>query len=307
MNKQRIFSISILIFAIMAGLYFVYRDWNQFASLRIERPFLLLPLSGLMLLFFVVNGYVSAIWYRTFAVHLNFVEWFGLSVVNTFGNFITPFRGGAVSNAVYLKRRHGFAIAAFVGVLAATSVIAFWLNAVVGLVSLAWIYWSYGYFSMVALLVFGGGFAALTGVIWFAPRVGEPANPFLARFARAVNGWHQIKSYRKQVLETALLNLLNVVLMTTITMLEFRVLGLELPLAKALFLSIFPAFSLLVSITPGNLGIREGFAVFSGMVASVAVPEVLAVSVLDRLMTFGLSFVLSTAFYPLLARRAAKA
>jgi uncharacterized membrane protein YbhN (UPF0104 family) len=306
MMKQRIVSLVVLLGAILAGVTYVRRNFDQFAALQIERPGLIVVLLALIFFMIVVNGYMSALWYRIFGLRLTVSEWFGLSVVTTFGNFITPFRGGSVSTAVYLKQRYGFAYSSFVGILAALSIVVFWVNSLVCLVSLFFIYFTHGYFSQVSTLMFGAAFLTLTAVVLGAPTVKEPSSRWLARFARAINGWHEIRSHRRGIFATTALHVLNIGMLTLMTILEFKILGIDLDLSKALFLSIVPAFSLVVSVTPGNLGVREALAVFSGLVANVPVPEVLMVSVLDRVATFSISFILGSFYYPFFTRRMSK-
>ena len=242
--KQRIVSLVVLLAAILAGVTYVRRNFDQFAALQIERPGLIVFLLALIFFMIVVNGYMSALWYRIFGLRLTVSEWFGLSVVTTFGNFITPFRGGSVSTAVYLKQRYGFAYSSFVGILAALSIIVFWVNSLVCLVSLFFIYFTHGYFSQVSTLMFGAAFLTLTAVVLVAPTVKEPSSRWLARFARAINGWHEIRSHRRGIFATTALHVLNIGMLTLMTILEFKILGIDLDLSKALFLSIVPAFSL---------------------------------------------------------------
>lgn len=303
MNKQRFFSFTILLVATLAGGVYVYRHLEEFSALRIQHPGLIVVLLSLISCIFVVNGYVNALWYRQFGLRLRFFEWFGLSAVSTFGNFVVPLRGGAVSNAIYLKRAHGFAYSSFIGILAAVSILAFWVNSLLGLISLLLIYLLHGFFSQIVTLVFAASFLSLSALMWLSPGVEDASHSWFIRFSEAINGWRKIRAHSIEIFQTVALLVLNIILITFTTVVEFRILGLEVDISKALFLAIFPAFSSIISLTPANLGVREAFAVLSGIVAHVSIPEVLAVSLLDRFATFSQSFILGAIYYPGLVRR----
>ncbi len=149
---------------------------------------------------------------------------------------------------------------------------------------------------------FAGSFFSLSVIMWCVPSVKERSNPWLARFSQGINGWKKIRSHRSGIFQTVILLILNIVLVTVTTILEYRILGLELDLSRALFLAILPAFSSIVSVTPGNLGIREALSVLTGIVVNIPIPVVLASGLLDRVATVSLSFFWGAVYYPLLAR-----
>lgn len=306
MNKQRVLSLAILLAASLAGGVYVHRHLEEFAALRIQQPNMILLLLVVISCILVVNGYVNALWYGQFGLRLRFFEWFGLSAAGTFGNFVMPLRGGAISNAIYLKRAHGFAYSSFIGILAAVSILAFWVNSLLGLISLLLIYLLYGYVSQAITFVFAMSFVSLSAIMWFSPSVNESSHTWLARYSKAINGWRKIRGNAIGILQTVALLVINTLLVTLTTIVEFRILGLEVDISKALFVAILPAFSSIISITPANLGIREAFAVLSGVVVDVPIPEVLAVSLLDRLVTFSQSFILGAICYPFLGRQMSK-
>ncbi|MEN6475599.1 MAG: hypothetical protein ABFD81_16415, partial [Syntrophaceae bacterium] len=70
-----------------------------------------------------------------FSVHLGAKEWFGLPFVTTLGNQLTPFAGGVIVRALYLKQRHALPYATFGTILAANHFIIIWAAGFTGLLT----------------------------------------------------------------------------------------------------------------------------------------------------------------------------
>ncbi|MGK5086847.1 lysylphosphatidylglycerol synthase transmembrane domain-containing protein [Bdellovibrionota bacterium FG-2] len=293
-----------------AACFFLFRYRREFLNIRIHEPWLLIPLSFLVVGFFFTNGLHNRFFLRAFSLRLTPTEWFGLSVVNTLGNLLTPMRGGAISNAVYLKQKYGFSYASYVGVLSATYVIMFWINSLMGLLALVAVGGVLGGaahpLGKLIALVFGGSFLFFTLIILFSPRFPAPQNRFLAKCVHALNDWHQVRSNRPVIVATASIGFVNVLLMTLMAYVQLRLVGSAVSLEKCMVISVFSSFSLFLSITPGSLGIREAFAAVSGFVVGLSPAVMVAASVIERLINFGWSLGLGLVFSRALMLRASK-
>jgi uncharacterized membrane protein YbhN (UPF0104 family) len=291
--KQRIplRKIVMVLFVLAAAVY-LYRYRADFLALTLAKPQLLIPIALLVIAGLWTNGLFNRQIYRTFNVSLNFKEWFGLSVVNTAGNFIFPLRGGSISTALYLKRVHNLTYTDFITTLSATYVITFWVNSLIGLISMGWIWLEKGIFSALITAMFSGCFLALSLVILFSPKFAPTSSSFLNKFIEAINSWHKIRNNRPIMIFVGFITILNFLLGMMMTKLEFEMLDTAISLAQASLLTIFTSFAGLVSIAPGNLGFREAFTGFSSLAAGLPITTAIAASLMERAVTFLVSLIL---------------
>ncbi|MBN2016436.1 flippase-like domain-containing protein [Candidatus Dojkabacteria bacterium] len=308
MEKIRSKKITLVLFIIiLLGLvFYIYINYSEFSKLTIKNPILLIPLSCSIILFLAINGLVNYYLLKIFNVKLAFKEWFGLSVINTMGNYLFPFRGGTISNAVYLKGKHQFPYSSFISILSATYILVFWVISIVGTISLLIIKFMYNVFSIPLTVVFIFSFIFLTVIIAFSPTIKETPYKTLNTFIKIINDWKGISSHKRTLLIVASITFVNILLTTFNTYLEFQILGKEVSFIKLVLLSVFSSFSLFISITPGNIGIREAFSAYSGNVVGLLPAEVITVSIIDRAVTFALSFILGLYFSYILTKRRKK-
>lgn len=289
--------------ALISGVcFFLYRYREDFLRIKPVEPGMLLPVALLTLVFLFTNGLHNRFFFQLYDLQLRPKEWFGLSVVNTFGNFVLPFRGGTLSIAVYLKQKYQLSYSEFVGALSATYIIVFWVNSFIGLVSLVALYLFYGQFSWLVFAALLVAVCFFSGLIIFAPEIPPTRNPFFEKFAKAINSWRQLRARPKILFITAAIAIVNVLLMTLISYYEFLMFGAEVPPLKLLVVAICGTYSIFLAFTPAGIGVREALAAFSGLLLGLSIPLVILASVVDRLVNFVLSLVLGCYYYVLLLK-----
>ncbi|RLG11628.1 hypothetical protein DRN69_07540 [Candidatus Pacearchaeota archaeon] len=296
MNKKKIFQILTLIFLIAWFGVYLYRHFSEFRELKIVSPTYFIPLFLLFLLFLTNNGLILKYLLEPFRIKLKFKEWFGLPIITAMGNFLTPFRGGMGMRAFYLKKIHQFSYSYFLSTLAGLYVIIFLVNSLVGLLTMALLYFFYETFNILIFTIFLCFFLFLLGIVFFSPKFKETKYPFINKFINIINGWHLVKSDKKVLMSTILISGINIIIMATMMFLEFKVFGISISLLSVLFLSIVSTLGLFISITPGALGIKETIVAFVATVVDIPIPQILAVSILDRVVGIGVIFILGPIF-----------
>lgn len=257
---------------------------GQLVSVRIVNPVGLFLALLLTIAFLTVNGLMTKELVSCFGVKIGILESVALSITNTLGNLITPFRGGMVSNAIYLKNRYKFNFANYIAMLSATYVIVFWVNSVIGIIACLVIKVSSGIFSWPIFVLFGTGTLVLSVVLLFSPEVKESQIPILNKITYVLNMWNLISKKKKLIRLIIFYNVLNTVLVVGVSFFEFHAVGLNISIGKLVFLSVFSIFSLFLSITPANLGVKEAFAVYSGLIVGIPAAQVIVVSLVDRML-----------------------
>jgi uncharacterized membrane protein YbhN (UPF0104 family) len=262
----------------------------------------LAALVGLRCVFLAVNGLSLRACAAKFGVRLALVEWFGLSVVTTMGNYLTPLSGGLVARAVYLKRRHSLPYSAFAALLASNYLVTFWMVGAAGVGCAFAVPGASGLRWSVA-----GAFAAVVAavsVLVALPAIRVPGRGRLSRvLSDALRGWSILKSDRRLLAQLAALTAVNIVAKALSFQVAYRALGVSLPFADALLIALLTALTIVVSITPGNLGVQEAVVgLTSGLLRGDVDQGVLA-SLLIRVATLGPAFGLGPLFSALLVRR----
>ncbi len=295
-SKNNIIKFSIYLIITIGTTIFVYKYWKEINDLKIQNISLLIPLTILFILFSIISSLINIIIIKEFKINLSFKESFSLSIINTLGNYISPFRGGSISNAIYLKKKYKFSYSSFISMLSGIYIIVFWINTLVGITALIITKIYYNIFSIVIFMVFISCFLTLSIVIIISPKLHKTKYNFVNKFIDVINNWRLIRKNLKTLIQVACLSFINIIIMTCMSYLEFQLIGTNIGIIKLLVMAIFSSFSIFLSITPANLGIREAFSLYSGQLLNIPIAQVLAVSIIDRLISFILSLILGIYF-----------
>lgn len=256
----------------------------------------------IMILTQVFNGFLLREVASKFNIKLIRKECFGLPFVTAMGNYITPFSGGMLARASYLKYRHNFPYARFVSVLGASYLIYFWVAGVAGIITLmlplgiSRLYWE--------LILFFAGVVLIISSLAMFPTVKISGSNWMAvSLNNAIEGWALIKRDLRLLVKLSLYTLANILLNGLSFWLAFVSLSdSSLPFGTIFLISLFSSFSILVKITPGNLGISEAIITFSSGILGVGVGLGLMASLLIRAASLIPIFTLGPIFSFVLTR-----
>jgi uncharacterized membrane protein YbhN (UPF0104 family) len=136
------------------------------------------------------------------------------------------------------------------------------------------------------------------------PAIEIPGRGRLSRGLRdALRGWSLLKSDRRLLAQLAVLTAVNSTVNAVSFQVAYQALGALLPFADALLITLLSALTIVVSITPGNLGVQEAVVgLTSGLLGGNVDQGVLA-SLLIRVGALLPAFGLGPVFSALLARR----
>jgi uncharacterized membrane protein YbhN (UPF0104 family) len=302
MKRRKYWSVVVLVLVIAAIAWYLSSQRHLLTAFRNVSPLAIICLVGMQVLFLGTNGLFLREFAAKFEVQLTPKEWFGLSVVTTMGNYITPFSGGMIARAAYLKRRHEFPYAKFATMLASSYLVTFWVVGVTGVLTLLtfgraiWTNWQpFVFFTAVVLSI---------SVSMLFPTV---RLPWENRLARAVNtslaGWKLVKNDRLLLTKLVAYTLVNVFLNGLSLWIAYDALGSRISFRSALLIGLMTSFSLLVRITPGNLGIQEAVVSLSSGLLGIGTTQGLLAALLIRGATVVPAFTLGPVFGFLLTRK----
>lgn len=200
------------------------------------------------------------------------LESFKLTGSSSLANFFGPLQSGPGVRALYLKKKHDIPIKKY---------------------SLATLYY-YGFYALIS------GFFLLSGdAQWRLPLI------LLLPIGAGVAYW-VIRRRQNQIdkndgylnfallLELGLATLVQLICSVFIYWIELTAIGTEVSFSQALSYSGAANFALFVSLTPGAIGFREAFLVFSQNLHHIDSSSIVAANILDRslyLLFLGILFV----------------
>ena len=217
-------------------------------------------------------------------------------------NYYIPARGGTVAKAYYLKRNYGVEYSYYISLMTGAFVIGLVLTSLIGLFSVFFTFMVTGRFifslATVFLIIL---FVALLSsfLVKYFLRLKNSIkfkriNNFLTNLEK---GLTYFSNHKKLTLNFCVLTLFFILIMAVRLYLCFNALNSEVNFMDILMIRAIAEFSFLISLLPGNLGIKEGIIIFSAGVFGISVDQAITAAILDRVISmifiFGFGFVYS--------------
>ena len=255
----------------------------------------------LRLIFLGLNGIFLKLFASKLNVHLRTREWVGLPYTTTMGNYLTPLSGGMLARAAYLKSRHALPFTQFATLLAANYLLTFWVASFIGSIfSIAFAYQNKSIWLLTAFFL--AILVGITIVMLFPIPLISGNHRLIHMVNQGIEGWLTIKQDRGLVLSLILLTIVSALLNGFTFWFAYRALNTPVSIQAALLISLSSVFSVIVTITPGNLGIREAFISLTSDIIGAGVGEGLLVALLIRASTLVSAFTLGPLFAFILTR-----
>jgi len=300
--RNRLWSSVALLVSLVAIAVFLFihkEGWREIQRVSLANLVLLLMLQLGSL---VVNGIFLKIFAAKFGLVLGFREWFGLSVVTTMGNYLTPFSGGLFARAAYLKRKYAFSYASFVSVMAANYLIVFFNCGLLGVWISALLARRIHSFRLEIPLFFGS--VSCTAILLaLMPNVKlKTSNRWSRALSKVWEGWNIVRTDFLLLLKLSVLTLVNLVLAAASLFVAYRALELPIDFLSALLIGLFASLSILLRVTPGNLGIQEAVISLTSALLGAGLEEGFLGAMLVRAASLVVVFILGPVFSYLLAQ-----
>jgi uncharacterized membrane protein YbhN (UPF0104 family) len=257
--------------------------------------------SGLLLFFMSVlllaaNGLYLRFFAKKFSLDLHVKEWFGLAAVTAMGNYLTPLSGGLFARAAYLKHRYDFPYAHFLAMLAANYMIAFAVIGVTGVVTLL-TFCGTESFLWPLLLFFLVSLSTNLLVLLVPSTFIGSRHRWLLFVNHAMEGLHAIRRDGALLGKLIVVTFFGISVGALLLFVAFRSTGFAIPFSAALLIYLLTSYTVLINITPGNLGVQEvvtslaaailGAGVDAGLLASLVVRAVAILAALTLGPIFG--------------------
>lgn len=292
--KKYISSIITVIVVLLFGIY-LYKNPEIITQLLSTKIGYIVLVMVIYLGVFLFEGLFVKTSLQIFNRNITVKESFFLATVSRIGNYLLPMRAGAVFRATYLRKKYEFPYSNFLSTFYGYYVIFFLTNSVIGIVVLLSKYLIDNqlflpliiFFSMVILGMLILIFVRLPLEKIFKSKGGviEKILNFINKF---INGWDLIVKDRKEFLLLVSIALGNIFLNILVVLVEFNAIEKAPKILDAVLYTAISGMSLLISITPGSLGIREGVFLLTSQSLGLSEAQIMQLAFLDR----GIMFVL---------------
>jgi len=289
-KMKRAVRLTLLGVVAVAIIYYLYSHGEEF-KLLFEFDIKFLPLMlAVPLLIILVNGLIMRLLILQFGVWLRFQEWYGLTVIHAFGNYLPLPQAGALARGIYLKKFHRLHYASFTATFVVTH---FLFLATVGILGVS------------ALVVMGASAQPVPWPLWVLFFVLSLAGfllaphtwslPVIRKWNTFVEGINTLRRHHL-VLGVVGKHVLIIFLTTAGIWLAFSSLGKPVDLGASLLLSLVVFASGIINVTPGNLGIAETAAWVTAYLLQADADEAVVAFTLFRLMAVITIFSLTPVF-----------
>jgi uncharacterized protein (TIRG00374 family) len=294
---------NIILFAIVACsiayLYLKRSSLENLKNISISELLVLLITSSIGL---AVYGYGYKKLLEVFGIDLHFKEWFGLTACNAMFNYYVPAKGGTVARAYYLQRHYGLKYSYYASLTAAAYLICLVLFSTLGLAALLLNFFLRREFSIILGLILLICFAAsillaISIRFFFSAKKGTGIKKLDRLMQNIREGLAYFSKDRSPALYFGLYTGAYLLIMSARLFLCFHFLDVKLNFIHALMIRSMTQFSFLVSLIPGNLGIKEGLIVFLSGEFQISSDQAVLAALIDRvvamMVVFGLGFIFS--------------
>ncbi len=243
-------------------------------------------LAGAFVLSVFVYVYsAAAIVFTThvFSVRLGLMEAMLLSLITRFGNILLPFRGGSIVRAVYLNKTHRLSYAHFLAGLSAMLLSTAVISLLCALGGLLYIYAATGklFFRIIVLLFVA--LATISVMAFLRPRL-QPGGGLRMHIHRLLDGYHDISRHRPSILGLLGVGVLHVLTMAAIYAILLRGMNRPGPWGLLVVIVALGNISTIFQITPGNVGVYEGLLAVLGSLMGLEAADILAASLVWRVL-----------------------
>jgi uncharacterized membrane protein YbhN (UPF0104 family) len=283
----------LLSFALVVWLaYYLYTNWDLFSASADASRYQLAALTVCILATWVINSLQVLLLLRMEQVRVGFWENLLVQTATLLGNYV-PMRIGTILRFRYFKKVHGLEYTRLGGIAGLRLMLLVSCAGLLGLFGLPGLMMSGGHqVNLLLWPLFIGMLCVPAATYLFAVRrlrlPGGHAGELLGRF---LSGFVGIRQQPRIAAFVLILLLCQFVLLSVRLHISFEVMGI--PLSPWALLLLAPTATLMafLTLTPGNLGLREWIIGVISVAAGYQFDGAVFAGVVDRAVLMGVTFV----------------
>ena len=265
------------------GVYYLSGKTNEMNQLKNLTFFQISAASTAVLAYLFITGIKYQVLLSTYKIELSFKEWFGLAQIIKFFNMLF-LKSGTVAAAYYLKSQHQLSYFRFIVAMAVHKLISLFTVVLLSLL-ISLIYFIYFGLHFYVVIFFSFLLATLIGLFYFPYYEKKEMNSFLFKKIReAYDFWNEYKKDTPVVIKVILLDVAAIPALGLRYYVAFKILDSPVSILECIIFSLVVSISGVVSIIPGNIGIREALVGFSTYYMDYGFDYGVLATALDRII-----------------------
>ena len=281
------------IFVLTLFVIYLYRNPEILIHLKQTNPFFVVLIMLLYLFVFFLEGLFILVTLKIFNKRISNLEGWYIAILSRVGNYLLPMRAGAVFRAVYLKKKYNFEYSNFLATLYGYYIIFFLTNSVIILSLLLFKATVHKEVNITLILFFSSLILGLIVLIFFRVpfrNIFINSKGVIGSLASSLNkffdGWDLIVRSGSLFTQLILLAFANIFVNILVIYLEFVSIGKVGDIIDVVLYTCLSGISLILSITPGSLGLREGVLLLTSKSLGLTNTEIMELAFLDRGIMF---------------------
>jgi glycosyltransferase AglD len=291
-NIKKIISMIILIFFLFSFINYLIHNYSNFQEISLIAPKFLIFLTFLVLINIYLTGFNNLYILKPLGINFKPKEVFQLGIITRFYNYISPFRGGMLARAYYLKKKYKIEYTNFLATLSGSYVLILILAGTLGLITSLLIYVSKNILNWIILSIFLISIFIALIIIVISPKIPKTNRRWLKKIRAVIKGWELLKNNPKILFIITLSLLIQILVSSFMLNFQFKMFGIPISYIDSLFLTSITSLSFILSLTPANLGVSEAITVFSASAIGIDTVGAIAATLSGRIMHIIILFTL---------------
>jgi uncharacterized membrane protein YbhN (UPF0104 family) len=248
-------------------VWYLWSHWDELAELSTIRW----QTVGLLVLVVLLGRFVAALQtayiFRSIGSPIGIFESFALSSITGAVELFVP-QATTVVKAVYLKQRYAVPYAKTPAIFVGRLVIFLGVGAILLIISNLVVLWSGASVPTPMWVLAIGAIAATTILTLDLPTGLFPQTGRVGRWLNLMaEGWHSLRTNRRLLFQASTLQFLEMIIGGIAVAITYSSLGAPISPWTGVSMVVFAAFSDIITLTPGNLGIKEAVYGYLTMVS----------------------------------------
>lgn len=232
-------------------------------------------------LFILSNAIILRLLLSACGTRLPLANAFALTAASGLVNYVAPLQAGLALRAFYLRDTHSFSMVTFASISAVTVLMNLVILGSAGLICLA-----VSGLAVPASMLAALTLAAMGGAVVLVLGRGQGRERSAGRMERVLFGVRKLSEAPRSLGLIAMFLFLNSLILTSELWVAYRALGHPVPFESVFLMNSMRVLTILVTLTPGNLGVVEGVLAAAGSGVGHSFPVGLAAAGLLRLANF---------------------
>ncbi len=294
MSKKNIIQTLLIIIVTAAFAFYIKKNFHNIKEAITIKPYFLVLLVLLNMANKVFNGFNTKRILRLFNIKLTFKEWFGMSCVNNFYNYLAP-KSGTAACGVYLNNKYNLDYHKYLGVLITTGLITVFTSGVVGFVVSLFSGLPHRIDTMIFLALFFGMMAGPL-ILFLIPRIRLPGQGLSVRINEFFEGWEILRKDLRTIMSLSFMNFLVILSMAARYFILFRIFSMQATFTSCILIAPFSIITHFATIVPGAYGIKEVAVGAVSTLTNISFAAGALATLSDRIIMMTLTFILGPIF-----------